>query len=351
MPVNLKLLNAFLLVAEHGSFRRAAELSRRSQSALSLQVRDLEAQLGASLFHRTTRTVGLTREGEALLPHARRAIAEMEAGLRRVRAAAAMRGGVLALGCPPHVALTALPPALAAFHRAHPGVSVRIRELPQAEVLEGIRRQELDFGIGPRPADAPSLDFAPLLEEEILALAPPAFAPRTGRSITLAALGALPLVITSGTNSMRAMVEEAAASIGVSFDVRCEVQMPGTAMALAAAGLGVAVVPRLSLPKGKPPGLKVLRIADPPLLREVGIVRLRGSRASPAAAAFLRLLEARLGARTPLDVMAAKGRPEARPLVSGRSAIEFPSRAADLAPQGGAKRAGRDAGKRVSGSD
>jgi DNA-binding transcriptional LysR family regulator len=346
MSVNLKLLNAFLLVAEHGSFRRAAELGRRSQSALSLQVRELEGQLGASLFHRTTRSVGLTREGEALLPHARRAIAEMEAGLRRVRAAAAMKGGRLALGCPPHVAAGVLPPLIAAFHREHPGVALHVRELPQAEVLEGIRRQELDFGIGPRPADAPSLAFAPLMEEAILALAPPRLAPRAGRSIPLAALGQLPIVITGGTNSMRAMVEEAAASIGASFDVRCEVQMPATAMALAAMGLGVAVVPQLSLPKGRLAGLKALRITDPPLLREVGVVRLRGHRPSPAATVFLGLLERGLTAIT------ARVDPGAEPARPGRSHIAFPSRAPALvAATEGSKRAGRANGKRVSASD
>jgi LysR family carnitine catabolism transcriptional activator len=257
-------------------------------------VRELEGQLGAALFHRTTRTVSLTPEGQALLPHARRAIAELDAGLRRVRAAAAMEGGRLALGCPPHVALAALPPLIAAFRKAHPAVAIRIRELPQAEVLEGIRRQDLDFGIGPRPANAPSLTFKPLLEEEILALAPRGFVPRTARSITLGALGGLPLIITGGTNSMRAMVEEAAASSGISLDVRCEVQLPGTAITLAAAGAGVAVIPRLALPKGRLAGLRVLHITDPPLLREVGIVQLRGNRISPAATAFLGLVEASL---------------------------------------------------------
>ena len=297
MSVNLKLLNAFLLVAEHRSFRRAAELSRRSQSALSLQVRELEAQLGASLFHRTTRAVSLTREGEALLPHARRAIAELDAGLRRVQASAAMAGGRVALGCAPHIAVVALPAVIAAFRRAHPDVAISIREALQAEVLEAVRRQELDFGIGPRPANAPSLTFAPLREEAILAVAPMRFAPRGARGIGLAALGALPLIITGGTNSLRAMLEEAAASIGVSFEIRCEVQMPGTAMALAAAGVGIAIVPELALPKERLAGLKLLPITDPPLMREVGIVQLRGNRLSPAVEAFLALLKASLATK------------------------------------------------------
>ncbi|NGM21835.1 LysR family transcriptional regulator [Roseomonas stagni] len=342
MSVNLKLLNAFLLIAEHGSFRRAAELSGRSQSALSLQVRELEGQLGASLFHRTTRSVSLTREGQALLPHARRAIAEMEAGLRQVRAAAGMQGGMISLGCPPHIAERALPALLARFHAAHPGVALRIREMPQAEVLEGIRRQELDFGIGPRPANAPSLTFLPLMEEEILALAPAGTAGRDG-SITLAALGSLPVIITSGTNSMRAMVEEAAASIGVSFQLRCEVQTPETAIALAAEGLGVAIVPQLALAGRRVPGLAALRITDPPLLREVGIVQLRGHRLSPSAAAFQALLRASfpsmpmMGATTPLE-----------PGDCAKTISSEPARSVALA---GSKPAGRRHGKRVSASD
>lgn len=294
MSVNLKLLNAFLLVAEHGSFRRAAELSRRSQSALSLQLRELEGQLGASLFHRTTRRVSLTREGEALLPHARRAIAEMEAGLRRVQAAASMQGGRLALGCPPHFAEAVLPPVLAAFSRSHPGVALQVQETVQAEVLAAVRRQELDFGIGPRPANAPSLSFTPLREEAILAIAPPRLVGRGLAGIALDALAALPVIMTTGINSMREMVEEAAAGIGVSLDIRCEVRMPRTALALAGEGLGVAIVPQLALPEHRLTRLRVLRIVNPPLVREVGFVQLRGVRPTPAAATFQALLRQRL---------------------------------------------------------
>jgi DNA-binding transcriptional LysR family regulator len=345
MSINLKLLNAFLLIAEHGSFRRAAELSGRSQSALSLQVWELEGQLGASLFHRTTRTVSLTREGNALLPHARRAIAEMEAGLRQVRSAASMQGGRLALGCPPHIAGAVLPALLMAFHAAHPGVALRIREMPQAEVLEGIRRQELDFGIGPRPANAPSLIFTPLIEEEILALAPPRLASQATGTITLTALGGMPAIITSGTNSMRAMVEEAAASNGVSLQIRCEVQMPETAIALAATGLGLAVVPQFALAGRRLNGLRVLRITDPPLVREVGIVQLRGNRLSPSASTFQTLLQAAFAA------LPSPAAGEPLPFDLGDCAMTSPSRSARSVAQPRSKRPRGGVGKRVSTTD
>jgi DNA-binding transcriptional LysR family regulator len=95
MNVNLKLMHTFLLVAEHNSFCRAAETSNRSQSAVSMQIRQLEAQLGVSLFHRTTRRVQLTREGELLLDCAGRAVAELQTGLRRIKEAVDTRSGAL----------------------------------------------------------------------------------------------------------------------------------------------------------------------------------------------------------------------------------------------------------------
>lgn len=82
--INLKLLQSFVFVAEQYSFRQAAALIGHSQSAVSAQIKRLEAQLGVALFHRTTRRVQLTAEGEQLLSCARGAIAEVELGLRRI---------------------------------------------------------------------------------------------------------------------------------------------------------------------------------------------------------------------------------------------------------------------------
>ena len=83
--VNLKLLHMFVAVAENRSFRMAAEQLNRSQSAVSMQIKQLEEQVGVAIFHRTTRRVELTSEGERLLGHARRALDEWENGLRQIR--------------------------------------------------------------------------------------------------------------------------------------------------------------------------------------------------------------------------------------------------------------------------
>ena len=115
MKVNLKLLQVFLLVAEHASFRSAADQARRSQSSVSTQIKQLEGQLGVALFHRTTRSVRLTAEGEQLLGCVRRALHEVEAGLRKIEEAVDMRRGHVSIACSPTVASTRLPLVLAAF--------------------------------------------------------------------------------------------------------------------------------------------------------------------------------------------------------------------------------------------
>src|SRR3546814_6651447 len=93
MNVNLKLLQVFLLVAEHCSFRSAAVAANRSKSAISTQIKQLEGQLGVALFHRTTRSVSLTAEGQELVDCVRRALYEVDAGLRKIAEYAELRRG------------------------------------------------------------------------------------------------------------------------------------------------------------------------------------------------------------------------------------------------------------------
>ena len=110
---NLKALQIFVVVADLSSFRKAAEVMNRSQSAISSQIKLLEEQIGVTLFHRTTRRVQLTAEGEQLLSHAQRAIAALEMGLRQIKDAANLKVGHIAMGCIPSIASTVLPDILA----------------------------------------------------------------------------------------------------------------------------------------------------------------------------------------------------------------------------------------------
>ena len=289
MNVNLKLMHIFLLVAEHNSFRRAAEVSNRSQSAVSMQIRQLESQLGVSLFHRTTRRVRLTREGELLLVCARRAVSELQTGLRQIKEAIDIQRGRLTLACAPILAATRLPQILAAFEKSYPAVSAHVRELGTAEMLDSIRKQEVDFGLGPRVPNAPDFQFQTVLLDEIYALIPASLDLGPRDAISLAELSHMPTLVLSG--STNGLLEKAQKSSGVALNIKYEVHQVQTQIAMAAAGLGAAILPRVAIPAKPDPRLRAVPIVDPPLVRELCVVTLRGQFLPPVATRFIEMLQ------------------------------------------------------------
>ena len=291
MNVNLKLMHTFLLVAEHSSFCRAAEVSNRSQSAVSMQIRQLELQLGVSLFHRTTRRVQLTREGELLLVCARKAVAELQTGLRQIKESVDVQRGRLTLACAPTLAATRLPEILATFQKSYPGVTAHVRELASAEMLDCIRRRDVDFGIGPRCPNATEFQFQPILLDEIYALIPTCLDVGQRETISLLELSHMPTLVLTGSSAMQGMLDKAQKAAGIALNIKYEVQQVQTQIAMATAGLGAAILPRIAIPQKLDPRVRAVPIVDPPLVRELCVVTLRGQFLSPVAVRFVEMLQ------------------------------------------------------------
>jgi DNA-binding transcriptional LysR family regulator len=303
MNVNLKLLHTFLLVAELRSFRRAAEESNRSQSAVSMQIRQLEQQLDVALFHRTTRSVQLTREGEMLLENARSAMDELETGLRRIKESSESQRSRLSLACVPTLAASRLPDVLASFQKSFPRVTACVRELNYPDMLDAIRSHDSDFGIGPhigpRLSGASEFQFRPILSDPIYALIPAAMDIGSADSISLHELEGAPILMVTNSSSIYAALEEARAAARVTLDIKYEVGQVQTQIAMAAAGLGVAIVPRIALPQREDPRLRAVPIVDPPMSREICVITLRGQALPPVALRFVTMLQAMLTERVP----------------------------------------------------
>lgn len=279
-------------MAEHASFRVAAEKAHRSQSAISMQIKQLETQFGAPLFHRTTRRVRLTGEGEQLFAAARRAFGELELVARQIEETVGLHQGRLALACSSTVAATRLPRILAAFEQDYPGVAIHVRELPSAEQLEAIRRQEVDFGIGPI-VPASEFSFELILRDEFVALVPHRFLHTPLSAISLTDLCRMPVLLLTKAAAFRATLDAALRSRGLTIPTRYEVVQPQTLIAMANAGLGVAILPKVAvpeLPKASKANVQTLRIVDPVITREIGIVTLRGQGLSPAASRLVDLI-------------------------------------------------------------
>src|SRR5580704_676470 len=148
MRIDFLGLQAFLSIAQRGSFQRAAAHLNLSQTAISHRMRKLEDELGVKLFARTTREVTLTRAGLDFLPKAQRAITELEQSFDDLKQQGAKRRDRLDLACLPAFAVHYLPPILRRFHRTHPGVEVRIFETPSGTIAELVGSGEVEFEIG-----------------------------------------------------------------------------------------------------------------------------------------------------------------------------------------------------------
>ncbi len=284
MPaMTLRQLEYLVAVAEERSFTRAAQRLHVSQPALSHQVRVLEQTAGGALLQREPRTVGLTTLGEEVLPHARAAVELAQAAAQAARRAGALEGGELRVATLYSIALGILPPAVAAWRRAHPDVRVELLELPAPEALSAdMARGAADVAVGPVPDgwDGPRR----LLGEEAFLVVLPADDKllRSTQAVPLWELANRPWVLYPADSGLTPLVERACAAAGFRPRAAGRTRHTNSAVELAAAGLGPALVPAGVV---GPAFAACARLADPPVSRRVSA--FTRPEPSPPAAAFL----------------------------------------------------------------
>lgn len=273
--VNLKLLQTFLLAAEHGSFRRAAEESNRSPSAVSMQIRDLEEQVGVSLFRRTPQSTSLTPVGEILYEQVSKAMADVQAGLDRLSDVAAHRRSHVSIGCAPTLAATRLGNILATFKLRYPRSVVDVKETPPTGALAMLQEQTIELYIGPEVPNMSEFHFEPILQDRF-AVCVPAEYDDGAQSLSLADVAKYPSILLDTETAARGLIDRIVAEKGITLNIQCEVKYAYTAVALAAAGLGLAVVPFIAIPMLTTDDFRVVPLDDVDAERSVGIITARG---------------------------------------------------------------------------
>jgi DNA-binding transcriptional LysR family regulator len=158
-------------------------------------------------------------------------------------------------------------------------------------LFECVRRQEVDFGIGPQSNDSKSLCFQPIYSDEMCALVPRAYKLTRKTSITLREISQFPFLAWGKQTTVDAVLTPILEREGISFGRKYEVSEPHTLLAMSAAGLGIAILPRIMLPAQGHPSLRILPLADVSLSRQISIITLRGNAFSPAAAHLAQILE------------------------------------------------------------
>lgn len=270
VPLSLRQLQYFVVVAELGSITRAAERLHVSQPSLSHQLRVLENAVGGPLFERRTRGVVLTAVGRAMLPDARAALGASEDARRSARAAAGLDGGELRIATSLSLALGVLPHALREWFAAHPRVGVRVHEHSHADLVRAqVLAAEADVALGLHPDDwdGPIHDLG---DEEVVAIVahgdPLAAAGAT--RISIGDLRGRRWVLPATTDGFSEYIERLCANEGFAPEAAVRSSGVGTLVALAASGLGPTLVPANAVPDHLP-GV-VLRL-DPPIHRRIAV--------------------------------------------------------------------------------
>src|SRR5437879_13501529 len=165
-------LRYFVAVAEERHFTKAARGLHVAQPSVSRAIRVLEEELGTSLFHRMKGNVALAPAGETLLPWARRVLADVDGATGEVRELADMRRGRLAVGATPSLTITLLPPALAKFHAAFPGIELVLHEAGSRDLVAELEQGALAVALVIMPVRHEKLETTPLLREALVVAVP-----------------------------------------------------------------------------------------------------------------------------------------------------------------------------------
>ncbi|MFD5558540.1 LysR family transcriptional regulator [Streptomyces sp. NPDC127068] len=289
--MQLQQLRYFVTVAETRHFTRAAELVHVAQPSLSQQVRALERELGADLFLRARGNITLTDAGEALLPLARRILADVDTARLEVQELAQLRRGRVRLGATPSLCTGLLPEVLRTFRDRYPGIQLMIEEGGSHDLVRELARGALDLALVvlPLPSPSPALTTVEVLREELVVVSPPdAPAPGRGGEVRVADLAGEPLVMFRHGYDLRELTVAACRAEGFEPDFAVEGGELDAVLGFVRAGLGVAVVPRMVATR---PGLdlRVTPLSRPGLHRTIALAH-RSDVAPPRAARELQRL-------------------------------------------------------------
>jgi DNA-binding transcriptional LysR family regulator len=301
MSVTFTQLAYFVALAEVRSFTLAADVCAVAQPTLSRQFRALEDELGAPLVDRGGRDgIALTPAGLAVLPLARRMLADSDSARTAVAEIVGLRQGRVRVGATPSLCLGVLADVLRVFHQRYPDIRLELAESGSQPLVRSLGRGELDVAliiVPPAGAD-PGLDATPILRER-LSVASPASGPPPSRraSMTVTELARRPLVVPRVGYDIRETALQAFEAAGVTPTIAVQGGEMDAVLRMVETGTGVAVVPDLVF-AGRP-GLR-RTVLTPALYRTVALARRADVTPTHAVQAFRDTLLAFLGERSTL---------------------------------------------------
>lgn len=293
--MDLKQLDAFVHVAEHGSFTRAAEILDTNQPALSRLVRGLEVELRQNLLLRNGRGAVLTEAGQLLLAHSKEILQHVDRAKLAMQNLQGTRHHKFNLGLVPNVAKFATLSLIRSMRAQFPHATITVAEGLSTSLVEWLMMGRIDAAILYDTPRSDLIDKRSLYREELFLIGKSSNSARASDSIQFKQIGRYPLVISSRMHAIRDLVEAQAAKHDIKLDIALEVDAVPSVLDLVQEGYGYAILP-LNAIMGD--ALKrqfdVTRITAPTLHCRLVVATSRQHPLSPFASKALDLLEAKI---------------------------------------------------------
>ena len=242
--MELSQLRTMICVSELGSLSKASERIRIAQPALSRQIRMLEDELGAQLFDRHGRGMTLTEAGESVLRHAMEVMAQIE----KIRNVTADNDqpltGHVSIGMPMTVSDILCEPLVEAFSSTHPEATLRVVGAYSGNLMDWMRRGEIDASIIYDPRSSQTMNVLPLLDEQLLLVGPPDSGLSLDTEVDFATLAGQKMILPSPGHGLRMVLDRCASDCGFGLRVPFEAESYSALRKLVLGGYGLAVFPK-----------------------------------------------------------------------------------------------------------
>jgi DNA-binding transcriptional LysR family regulator len=305
MHITLKQLRIFEAVARHTSISRAAGDLHLTQPAVSMQMKQLEEQIGLPLIEQIGKRLFLTEAGLELRAHAQRFALQSQELKTAMDQFRGLQRGFLRLA----VVSTAnyfLPPLIATLSERHPGMRISLQVANREDVLAALADNRTDLAITGQPPESADLVALPFKDNPLVVIAPPAHPCAKLTAISMPRLARETFVVREPGSGTRAAIDRHFAEMGVDYSPGCEFSTNEAIKQAVQAGLGLAVVSQQTIElELETRRLVVLPVDGFPIMRRWYVVHRSEKRLSAAATAFVELL---LGGGGTVKSMAARAR-------------------------------------------
>lgn len=287
MTPSLRQLEAFVRVYHLGSVTRAADRMHITQSAVSVLIRQLEANFRTKLFDRTTRALYPTEAAKEVLITAERVLRDLENLDKSVRGLADKSRGRVSVAVSAGVASAVLPAIMKSFIAKHPGVEVAIYDVGPDQLTGKILSEEAEFGIGTDDARSPELELETLVSDRLSVICIKDKIMAAYKQIAWSEIGDMATITVRKGLGIRTLIDDTLATRKQVFKPTFEVSLLTTALSMTAHGLGVSILPAHLVPHMRYQSLMAIPLVSPVVRRDLSLIRRAGRSLSPAASSFI----------------------------------------------------------------